>query len=69
VNRNRLVCPQCNGSQVQWYEEVLADCGRCLGRGWVSLPGELFRPQVIGAGAFILGFTLAIVVLVGTGLA
>lgn len=69
MNRNAIVCPACNGSQVEWRESNLTDCGRCLGKGWVSIPGELFRPRTIGISAFILGAAFAFVVLVGTGLA
>lgn len=37
---SRILCPDCGGTQVAMVEEVLADCGRCLGHGWVVGPPE-----------------------------
>jgi hypothetical protein len=57
---SRVLCPDCNGTQLAWVEEVLTDCGRCLGRGWVAGPPDpivIDRRFVIDAAGFVLAAT------------
>ena len=63
MTRDRVFCPTCDGRQIAFRGGVLVECGRCLGRGWVSLPAALLEPRLLRDAGLALGAILIFLVL------
>ena len=48
MSRNTIRCIDCRGHGEFLTEYgYLTDCGTCIGKGFVSMPRELLRPDVV----------------------
>lgn len=67
MTRNRILCLECDGRQIVLSQHgVVTDCGRCLGRGWVSLPAAVIQRDVVIPAVLLsaLGFLVVVAAVV-----